>query len=1105
MPIHTKYPPTYSTVSRDISPGEYSWDTVVYQSGKPVLDSDVNLTQDVPAYAHQVVNNVTVPSGFMRGQTRQDPLNDYLFTNPTSPTFVSNAFNLRRLVANVAGMPVVVEYTGTSTSNDNQISLDGPDKIFASPGSIRRTDFVFLEVWRAYVAPSPRAFGTITVADPVTLADGDTVTVDGTALTARLAPGLPTEFLLDPASAINTAASLATVATAQVATITASAAGTTIVTVKATTPGVAGNAITLATSNPAGAILSGATLSGGDDRPNKPSQNQIWRHGNVLSLGAEWLADNLADPTLDIESTERIQIQYRIRVTNDATGIDPFNTPNGYDNPLVLAQGATAAPVAGYQFVPADGVTNLPGFSSAPNYGFVDSGLYIAGDGTSTAATNLGTADGYVYSIPLCFVFRRNDAVTGGGTGFNPLTNANGAPLTTHAGYNNPNLGTLAPFAIPANESDRPDNLFADQIVRTDILDLRRHVSPLGQDLTAELQYQIQALLDGKLETWAIQGSHKNVIGTGSGDISTRFLVCNQIGRTATARGNKIRDFDHVARRFGDQSVTERVMFVILPTAKVGANPGLFVTPSAANPGRLNWMENDFITIDFAQLDASTNQSWDPATTTLAAAPSSYWPTVAGQTTIITDVLSVTHDDGNSAGAINKECFPKIIMGVGTSQIQIVLDSNNAAVNAGGSVAVPYILVATPGAVDNGSPRRIFVELEVTYVTGAGTTDTPDIILTPSSSGANYYATDVDLGAMVVEDVGQEPVEMNKPIRARYREGFREVVLEQVSDDGTGARIVETVVSDSTTVVRPSRRVYEDGSFVTYLPVVTDISGAPTGKTVDNANTEYGSSSRKVAIAGIALPFAQTLCQVDYFSQDPIPNYGAGAGYQISVYYRSSAPQTCGSDNLGVLNIPNPIVVEPLSVSPNVWTGQRGAGSVDEAFPYVMPLDQIPAADTSLFPGPNGGPQEWWFSGTSNVSIDDFNAGTGLLNLHSFVPMVGTENLTFQDPENDSSFRARYTVYDPNSYRPTVMSQPLSGIARHKVFFPVLARLVNGGGNNGDDPNHHFRKGELVLVVMTRTADLDKENTVRFVDAPNNVTVASIYRTRGMLLTVEGS
>ena len=631
-------------------------------------------------------------------------------------------------------------------------------------------------------------------------------------------------------------------------------------------------------------------------------------------------------------------------------------------------------------------------------------------------------------------------------------------------------------------------------------------MSSVGQDLTAELQYQIQALLDGKLETWAIEGSHKNVIGTGSGDISTRFLVCNQIGRTATSRGNKIRDFDHVARRFGDQAVTEKVMFVISPTALVGANPGLFATPNAAFPGRLNWMEDDSITIDFAQLDASTNQDWDPATSTFAAAPSSYWPTVAGQTTIVTDVVQLYHDDGNSAGAIDKECYPKLVTGIGTSQIQITLDSNSTAVNAGGSVAVPYVLVDTPGAADNGSPRRIFIELEVTYVTGAGTTDTPDITLTPSVNAANYYATNADLGAMVVEDVGQEPIEMNKPVRARYREGFREVMLEQVSDDGTGARFVETVVSDSVTEVRPSRRVYEDGTFVTYLPIVTDVSGVPIAKTVDNSNTEYGSSSRKIALDPLGpLPSTQTLCQVEYFSQDPIPNYGAGAGYQISVYYRSSAPQTCGSDNLGVLNIPNPIVVEPLFISPSLWTGQRGSGSVEESFPYVMPLDQIPAADTSLFPGPNGGPQEWWFSGTTNVSVDDFNAGTGLLNLHSFVPAAGTENFTFQDPENDSSFRARYTVYDPNSYRPTVMSQPLSGIVRHKVFFPVLARLVNGGGNNGDDPNHHFRKGELVLVVMTRTADLDKENTVRFVDAPNNVTVASVYRTRGMLLTVEGS
>ena len=60
--------------------------------------------------------------------------------------------------------------------------------------------------------------------------------------------------------------------------------------------------------------------------------------------------------------------------------------------------------------------------SSAPAYGAEDTGLWVAGDGSSAAATALGTVDGFVYAVPVAFVFRRNDAYNGGaGAGFTSL------------------------------------------------------------------------------------------------------------------------------------------------------------------------------------------------------------------------------------------------------------------------------------------------------------------------------------------------------------------------------------------------------------------------------------------------------------------------------------------------------------------------------------------------------------------------------------------------------------------------------------------------------------------------------------------------------------
>ena len=71
------------------------------------------------------------------------------------------------------------------------------------------------------------------------------------------------------------------------------------------------------------------------------------------------------------------------------------------------------------------------------------------------------------------------------------------------------------------------------------------------------------------------------------------------------------------------------------------------------------------------------------------------------------------------------------------------------------------------------------------------------------------------------------------------------------------------------------------------------------------------------------------------------------------------------------------------------------------------------------------------------------------------------------------------------------MAQPLSGVATHKVWMPFLAQ--------SSVDNVYFRKGEVLLVVVSRYALLDGDNVVRFTDVDNE-SCAAIYRTRGLLL-----
>jgi len=258
----------------------------------------------------------------------------------------------------------------------------------------------------------------------------------------------------------------------------------------------------------------------------------------------------------------------------------------------------------------------------------------------------------------------------------------------------------------------------------------------------------------------------------------------------------------------------------------------------------------------------------------------------------------------------------------------------------------------------------------------------------------------------------------------------------------------------------------------------------------------------------------QTLAQVQYFALDAVPNYGAaGSGYQQSVYYRTNAPQTAGVKE-GTISVPGnasfpytgndplptPILTEPLVVSPNVWSGQVGMGSVELPFPYFAPLDQIPVNDgrTEVPPAPFQFPGEWYFAATANVSIDDFDAQVGTLALQQLVVADGSTNWqvggtpTTEVPFKDTEFRAIFPFVNKDEARPTPMGQPMSNVVRHKVFVPALVRSLQDSAL--------FRKDEVLLVVLTRWAILDAENSVKFTDAGNNTSGAAIYRTKNLLL-----
>jgi hypothetical protein len=421
-----------------------------------------------------------------------------------------------------------------------------------------------------------------------------------------------------------------------------------------------------------------------------------------------------------------------------------------------------------------------------------------------------------------------------------------------------------------------------------------------------------------------------------------------------------------------------------------------------------------------------------------------------------------------------------LVAGLGTNTVTVTLDANNLIVDGGGTIA-NHSMVGDAVVLDTGSARRIFLELEVTYPTGAGLTQTPDIIPTPSAaSGYAPYAG----GPTIEDDPTQRPAEMDAVWypQPKFRSGFREVKLEQKSAPG-GTFITDNLVTINATTVRTPRRFFATGLVANGVAPVSP--------------TAYGSSARTMTLDPTVVVANQTEIAVDYYSQDPVPSAGAGPGYSTSVYYRTQAPQTAGVSALVPTTLmPVELVVEPVTISPEVWTGQTGKGSTDPGFPYESPLDPIPVA-TGLPPASL--PKEWYFSALANVTVADFSAATGLLSLHSFVQVDGTSPVQLGDspgrgPVKDPEFRLYYDFANPGGYKPTAMAQPLFGATRHKAFQPMLVRSTVD--------TLLFRKGELLLLVLSQFHELSADNKIVFSDNPAIRTSAAIYRTRNLLLTV---
>jgi len=281
----------------------------------------------------------------------------------------------------------------------------------------------------------------------------------------------------------------------------------------------------------------------------KSHTSLIWWYGNVkIHVNDDAtlnFPDDIQDTIVGAETTQRVQIQYRLRVIQ---GVDLFAYPYGIDDPTVLCNTVPASAAAG------DGTPTAYNYTNQSAAG--DPGLWRAGDGNP--ANGIGTVDGFMYAIPLMAVFRRND------TAFDRISNHNG--------------GVASP-----GPSDRPDGLFYDIIDTKDIVDLRFGVSPDGWDFQEILSKNFHWLLDNNYRTEIISTGNGGGVHGNTHLWADEIGVSNANGGTPPTTGDTtgaefVGQFDAVRRRFSDRVIHETVW--------------VRYTPGAA------WVGNEVITLD---------------------------------------------------------------------------------------------------------------------------------------------------------------------------------------------------------------------------------------------------------------------------------------------------------------------------------------------------------------------------------------------------------------------------------------------------------------------------------------------------------------------------
>lgn len=771
---------------------------------------------------------------------------------------------------------------------------------------------------------------------------------------------------------------------------------------------------------------------------------RVYYEGNVDS--DVFLEDNSIHPDARIETTKRVQIQYRIRVIS---GADPSSNPEAGLSSTVYGLGPNTTAKFSYE-------------NMGPING--DYGLW--------RAKCENTVDGYCYAIPMFFVARRNSGT------YNAATNPNGS--------NQRNTAFI-----------RPDLLTATEVVDSDVLDVRRRITiPSTGEL---LSSTFDSLSKNDLKT--VMGR----LSDGGDRYGTELLHIDRVSGSGSEGGTEI-DTDLTGAVEGlitseASFSTSSVSVATSPTPTqqtLGPVTGIFSTnpvhysatyvsgdasySGKPVPGYWDGLGTNTVTFVFDS-DVKTDS---PVSGYLLAGKY-----IAESSVSLSYIPSSPKLVKNVSGSGNAPFYYQGVLSTETSR---VIESWASEVSGYNNYAVVY-----PGKDYTDTVQQTRASnVELHYFMKITSSDLDGTVLVLSSE-IGPYTDDTKYNIITVSKINNVVSSFSYKISSiSFTSGVSSIRITPATGfsfiEGQSIEIVASVVAEDNVInVRNGASVNFDSAtkgintFCSSVWVDNGVGSSTSVTILANNKTILGLSSVEttqslnspVCWIGSDLSSAvMTVCTVTGIGTDTVtltyPSTSAGTVWVQLLVQDLVLPYSNDSNNDALLiaynflpyqtvpSLPSSVTLTAVEGGDRIYISNNGATGGVSGQPYTTPIEQIPINDVTL--------SENLLYNNEALRFNNFSVDTGMAAFPVYVPGSFGESFTLSVPSVDSLGRTFYSICS----KELEFSTEGMGLAiPRKVYMPVLARVC-------DEDNDIFKNGEYLMVIFSRTYITEKANSVGY-------------------------